>query len=129
MIALILLSGGACILIAALVAFYLWRAKGSTVSSGGGSSLKDEIPIVLATVKGEKAADVITSGYFPAMYPGVQVVTSRASVSKSSPAFLLLTDATGTITGVEANSVLWDSSATAGPVATAKPTTKPVARG
>lgn len=116
MIALVVLSGGAFILIAALVAFFIWKAKGSAAPPGQGSLLKDEIPTVLATVKGENAADVITSGYFRAIYPGVQVVTQRASVPKSAPAFLLLTDASGTITGVEANSVLWDSGATTAPV-------------
>lgn len=124
MIALVLLAGGAFIFIAALVAFFLWRSNtnGKAAAPGAGDSLKDEIPSVLAVVKGEKAADVIASGYFTNMYPGVQVVTSRASIPLSAPAFLLLTNSAGTITGVEANSVLWDSSASAGPVA---PTIKP----
>ena len=121
MIALLLLAGGAFIVVAAMIAFFVWRSRsgkpGAASGGGAGDSLKDEISSVLAAVKGEKAADVIASGYFANMYPGVQVVTSRASLPKSTPAFLLLTDPTGTIAGVEANSVLWDSSAVAGPVA------------
>jgi Fe2+ transport system protein B len=131
MIALLLLAGGACIFIAALVAFFVWKSKtGTTSTTTVKTSLKEEISDVTAIVKGEKAADVISSGYFSGVYPGVQVVTSRASLPKSTPAFLLLTDASGTITGVEANSVAWNSpdTAAAAPVVTIKPTTKPTAK-
>lgn len=111
MIALLLLVGGSFLFIASLIAFFMWRSRkpGKSSSGGDGDSLKEEIPAVLSVVKGEKAADVIASRYFSDIYPGVKVVTSRASLPKSEPAFLLLTDASGTITGVEANSVLWDS--------------------
>lgn len=122
MIAILLLAGGACFFLTALVAFIIYRSRASK-TLGAGDSLKDEIPGVLAAIKGEPAAEVIASGYFAGVYPGVQVVTSRASLPTSTPAFLLLTDATGTITGVEANSVLWSGPSDAAPVAaTRKPT-------
>ena len=133
MIALLISSVG-FVFLAALVIFFVWKSKagggGGSTGSGIGDSLKEEIPSVLAAIKGEKAADVITSSYFSSVYPGVQVVTSRASFPQNAPAFLLLTDQTGTITGVEANSVLWDSDANAAPVSntTPKPTTKPTRR-
>jgi hypothetical protein len=121
MSALLLLAGGAFLFVCVgIIVFLIWKAKKKSASGGAssnnGDSLKEEIPTVLAAVKGEKAANVIASGFFANIYPNVKVVTSRASIPKSSPAFLLLTDASGTITGVEANSVLWDSGA-AGPVA------------
>ena len=127
MIAILLLAGGVCMILTALVAFFIYKSQASkTVAPGTGGSLKDELPDVISVVKGELATDIIASGYFAGVYPGVQVVTSRASLPTTTPAFLLLTDATGTITGVEANSVLWSGPSDAAPVAaTVKPTVKP----
>lgn len=114
---LLLLGGGVFfVIIAALVAFFVLRSKSSskivTTADGGVSatagSLKDEIPAVLATVKGEKAADVIASGYFGSVYPGVKVVTKPTTLPANAPSFQLLTDSSGRITGVQSNSVLWN---------------------
>jgi hypothetical protein len=119
MMILLLVGGGIFfVIIAALVAYFVLRGKSSsspkivTTADGGVSatagSLKDEIPAVLATVKGEKAADVIASGYFGSVYPGVKVVTKPAALPANAPSFQLLTDSSGRITGVQSNSVLWN---------------------
>ena len=118
MIGVVLLGGGFFLfIIVAIIAFLLYRNRQSTskivTTADGGisataSTLKEEIPAVLATVKGEKAKDVVASGYFASVYPGVKIVTKPTALPTDSAAFQLLTDTTGTITGVQANSVLWN---------------------
>lgn len=117
-------------IVALAIAFFIWnnnkKSNTVTVSKDGSipanaGPLTDEIPAVLATIKGEKAAEIVASGYFSKVYPGVTVVTKPTALPSNTPSFQLLTDATGTITGVKANTVLWNSDDTA-PVPTKRPT-------
>jgi hypothetical protein len=139
---LLLALGFLGLVVLATILFFLLRNKSST--NGGGpvkaaadgsvpanaSALKEEVPAVSATVVGEKANDVISSGYFAAVYPGTQVVTkpvgtSTAVLPKSTPAFLLLTDQSGTIASVDANTAYWAAPVSnTAPAPIVKPTQK-----
>jgi len=89
-------------------------AKDGSVPASAGL-LKDEVPVVQATVVGEKAADVVKTAYFPSVYPGVQVITkpqgTKVALPANTPTFLLLTDKSGTITGVDASKAVWSAPA------------------
>jgi hypothetical protein len=100
--------------------FMILRSKkkgAAAVTRDDADPIKDSVPVVKATVQGENAKEVLESGYFQNVFPGVKVVTKRAGTNpaaalpKNAPAFLLLTDSTGTITGVDANNMLWNAPA------------------
>lgn len=116
---LVLAIGGFGLLVLALILFFLLRKKRApklAVAKDGSipanaSILKEEVPAVSSVVVGEKASDVMTSGYFAAVYPGTQVITkpqgTKTALPAGTPTFMLLTDSTGTITGVTANNAVW----------------------
>lgn len=104
-----------CLLILLIVLIRSRKSNVVATSRDDGDPIKDNVPQVKATVQGENAKEVIQSGYFQNVFPGVKVVTKpagtkpAAALPKNVPAFLLLTDSTGTITGVDANDVLWNA--------------------
>lgn len=97
--------------------FMILRSKkgASAVNRDNADPIKDSVPVVKATVQGENAKDVMESGYFQNVFPGVKVVTKPIGTKPASalpnnvPAFLLLTDSSNTIAGVDANNVLWNA--------------------
>lgn len=122
MIMIIAMAGCALLFLVAVLIFVLRSKKGASTSAvakslDDGEPLKESLPVVRATVQGEKAADVIQSGYFQNVFPGVTVIAKpagtnpAAALPKNAPAFLLLTNSGGTVTGVDANNVLWNAPA------------------
>lgn len=115
MMIVLMLGGGFFLFVALAIAAWFLLSDGASSSPGGSAAsikgipanvgtLKDEVPAVASAVVGEKATDVKT--YFSSMYPGAKVVTNGA-LPAASPAFKLITDGSGTITGVDANEAAW----------------------
>lgn len=113
MIALLMMAGGfGLFLVLGIVLFFVWRSKkgGNSASVGDTQDpLSDQVPVVLATVKGEKVTDVLGSSYFSSVYPGVKVSRNKTDLTSTQPTFVLSTDSKGTVTGVTANNVPWGS--------------------